>query len=134
MKKDNERLIIGLVENVYLEDGNKYLAKIDTGADSSSIDKTLIEELNKKEFIGHKIIRSALGRHRRPIVQLEIKFQGKIFFEKFTISNRSNLKYKILIGKDILKKEKFLIDPLIDNPNKKVKQNLKNKNTEENKK
>jgi hypothetical protein len=117
----NNRLIIGLIEPVILENGKEYLAKIDTGADSSSIDKTILDELGKKEAVGHKIIRSALGRHRRPLVCLEIKFQNKIFKEKFTISDRSKLKYKILIGKDILKKEGFLVDPLKENKDLKLK-------------
>lgn len=106
-----ERLIIGLEESVILEDGKKHKAKIDTGADSSSIDKTLANSLGNKEILSHKIIRSALGRHKRPLIMLEVEFQGKKFKEKFTLSDRSNLKYKILIGKDILIKEGFLVDP-----------------------
>jgi hypothetical protein len=109
MEKD--RLIIGLIEKIILENGKEYLAKIDTGADSSSIDKKILEKLGEKKIISHKTVRSALGRHRRPTILLEIVFQDKKFIEKFSISDRQNLKYKILIGNDILKKEKFLIDP-----------------------
>ena len=110
MKKEN-RLIIGLEETVILEGGKKYKVKIDTGADSSSIDESLMQNFKDKEILASKIIRYALGRHRRPTVMINIEFQGKQFYEKFTISNRKNLKFKILIGKDILKKEGFLIDP-----------------------
>lgn len=106
------KLKIGLIEEVILEDQKCYKAKIDTGADSSSIDKKIAEKLGNKKIISHKIIKSALGRKRRPLIMLEIKFQGKTFKEKFSLSDRSNMKYKILIGKDILKKEGFLIDPL----------------------
>ncbi len=67
--------------------------------------------MGDKKIVSHKFIRSALGRHKRPLVELEIVFQGIKFKEMFSISNRSNLKYKILIGKDILRKEGFLIDP-----------------------
>ncbi|NCC70999.1 hypothetical protein EOM09_05435 [bacterium] len=109
-----ERLVIGLVEKVLLENGKEYYAKVDTGADSSSIDKNLVDKLGEKEIISHKMIRSALGRHRRAAILLEIEFKGKKFLEKFTISDRSNLKFKILVGKDILQKEKFLIDPCIE--------------------
>ncbi|MDA3855828.1 MAG: RimK/LysX family protein [Candidatus Woesearchaeota archaeon] len=110
MVKKKERLVIGLVETVILE-GKKYKAKIDTGADSSSIDESIAFKLGSKEIVSHKIIRSALGRVRRPTVMIDIEFQGKIFHEKITIANRTNLKYKILIGQDILKREGFLIDP-----------------------
>lgn len=104
-------MIIGLEENVVLENGKKYKAKIDTGADSSSIDLEIVAKLGDKKIVSHKIIRSALGWDRRPTVMLDIEFQGKKFREKFGVSDRRNLKYKILIGKDILKKEGFLIDP-----------------------
>lgn len=108
-----KRLFIGFVENVTLEDGKTYKAKIDTGADSSSIDADLIKKLGEKKVVSHKIIRSALGRVRRPTMMIEIEMRGIKFYEKFSVANRSDLKYKILIGKDILKKEGFLIDPLL---------------------
>jgi len=112
MEDISNRLMIGLEESIILENGIRHKAKIDTGADSSSIDKSLIENLDNYEIISHKFIRSALGRHKRPIVKLKVTFQGIEFIEDFTISDRSNLKYKVLIGKDILRKEGFLIDPL----------------------
>lgn len=108
-----DRLVIGFIEEVKLENGKTYLAKIDTGADSSSIDELLIEEIGEKEIVSHKIIRSALGRVRRPTMMINIEMKGIKFYEKFSISDRRNLKYKILIGKDILRKEGFLIDSIL---------------------
>lgn len=109
--KNKKRIIIGLIESVTLENGVSYKAKIDTGADSSSIDSNLLEKLGKKKVESHKVVKSALGKLKRPTVKLEVVFQGKHFSEKFSVADRSELKYKILIGKDILKKEGFLIDP-----------------------
>lgn len=109
MKK---RLTLGLIETVVLEDGEKYKAKIDTGADSSSIDEAIALRLGSKEVVSHKIIRSALGKVRRPTIMIDLELQNKKFYEKITIADRSHLKYKVLIGQDILKKEGFLIDPL----------------------
>lgn len=109
---EKKKPIIGLIEPVILENTKTYKAKVDTGADSSSIDTELLKSLGEeKEIIAHKMIRSALGRHRRPTVMLEIEFHGKKSKEKFTVSDRKSLKYKILIGKDILKKHGVLIDP-----------------------
>lgn len=105
------RLKIGLIEPLLLENKKTYKAKIDTGADSSSIDIELAKKLGDKQITGHKTIRSALGRHKRPTIVLEVEFQGRKFSERFTLSDRSGLKYKVLIGKDILKKEEFLVDP-----------------------
>lgn len=110
---ENQRITIGLIEEVVLEDGNTYLAKIDTGADSSSVDKSLAESLGDKPILAHKYIRSALGRDKRPIISVGLTIRGLSCEEEFTISDRKNLKFKILIGKDILRKEKFLVDPLI---------------------
>ena len=106
-----ERLIIGLVETITLEDKTRYKVKIDTGADSSSIDILIAESLGKKKIVSHKIIKSALGIHKRPTIMLEFEFHGKKFKEKFSVSDRGDLKYKILLGNNLLKKEKFLIDP-----------------------
>lgn len=105
------KIIIGLVETILLENKKKYKAKIDTGADSSSVDKSILEDLDRKRIISHKIIKSALGTHKRPTIMIEFEFNGKKFKEKFSISDRTDLKYKILIGNNILKKENFLIDP-----------------------
>lgn len=109
----SDRLIIGLEEVVILENGEEFRAKIDTGADSSSIDESIVKKLGDKKIVSHKIIRSALGTNRRPVVLLEIEFHGLKFKERFTVSNREHLKFKVLIGRDILKKEGFLIDPLM---------------------
>ena len=106
-----KRLTIGLIETITLENGKTYRAKVDTGADSSSIDKAIFEKLENQKIASHKVIKSALGKHRRPTTYLEVEFQGKQFREKFTISDRSHMTYKVLIGKDILKKEGFLVDP-----------------------
>lgn len=103
--------VIGLIEKVILENGQEYCAKIDTGADSSSIDINLLAKLGDKKVTSHKVVRSALGEHKRPTVSLEIQFHGEVFKNKFSVSDRSRLKYKVLIGKDILKNKNFLIDP-----------------------
>jgi len=104
-----EREIIGLTVKVNIN-GKNIIAKVDTGADSSSIDKTIVENLNKP-IIKYKKIKSALGYEKRGVIKLNFMINDKEFNDYFTVSDRSNLKYKVLIGKDILKKEKFLIDP-----------------------
>ncbi|MCB9370844.1 ATP-dependent zinc protease [Candidatus Woesearchaeota archaeon] len=107
MKK---RITIGLMETVVLENGREYKAKIDTGADTSSVDESIISKMNK-EVDSHKTVRSSLGEAKRPTVILKLTFHEQDFEQKFTVADRSNLKYKVLIGKDILRKGNFLIDP-----------------------
>lgn len=110
----SQRTVIGLIETVTLENGKTYKAKIDTGADSSSIDINIAKQFDDKQILAHKYIRSALGRHKRPVISLGIEIKGKKCIEEFTISDRKNLSFKILIGKDIMQKEEFIIDPLLD--------------------
>lgn len=112
-----KRITIGLIENVTLENGKTYTAKIDTGADSSSVDTSIAQALGEKPVLSHKYIKSALGRDLRPIISIDLEIHGMKCNENFTISDRKNLRYKILIGKDILQKEKFLIDPLLGENN-----------------
>ena len=110
----SSRTIIGLIETVILENGKSYKAKIDTGADSSSIDINIAKLFDDKQILTHKYVRSALGRHRRPVISLGLEIKGKKCIDDFTISDRKNMSFKILIGKDILQKEEFIIDPLLD--------------------
>jgi hypothetical protein len=115
MKK---RLTVALIEEVVLENGEVMYAKIDTGADSSSIDTEIAKQLGEKKIQSHKVIKSALGTHRRPTINVGIKLQNKDFYERFSLSDRSHLKYKVLIGKDILRKEGFLVDPILKSKEK----------------
>lgn len=107
-----DRVVIGLVETVVLEGNYSHKAKIDTGADSSSIDEALVKKLGRDDYSSYKVVRSALGRSKRPTVMLELEMEGKKFYERFTVTDRQHLHYKVLIGKDVLKKEGLIIDPL----------------------
>jgi hypothetical protein len=107
-----ERKIIGLIEEVEIK-GKKLKAKIDTGADRSSIDISLALELGLVHFEGARKYRNALGsKVRRPLVKTTVKIFDKEFETRFSIANRLGLSYKVLIGKDILQQGKFMVDPL----------------------
>ena len=109
-----KKTILGLTEKVEIigkEKSKKITARIDTGADICSIDKNLAKRLELGPVEKLKKIKSAHGIKKRPVIRavLEIK-KRKFKGIRFTLANRSHLKYKVLIGKNILKKE-FLIDP-----------------------
>ncbi|MFP4119339.1 MAG: RimK/LysX family protein [Candidatus Woesearchaeota archaeon] len=105
--------VIGFVEKVscLTEEGERIVdARIDTGATKSSIDASLVDELKIGPVVGERIIRNAHGSERRKMVRVKIRIAGKTITAKFTIANRSRLRYPMLIGRNVLRKG-FLIDP-----------------------
>ena len=110
-----ERTIIGCREPVFLKLGNKkreFIARIDTGAKTSSLDMQLAVELTHSKILKTRVIKSASGIGLRPIIEVTIMLVGKELTSNFTLADRSHMKYKILIGRNILRKGRFLIDPL----------------------
>ena len=103
-----KKIVLGATENIFIE-GKKFGAKIDTGADKSSICKGLLKELNTYEDRGHIKILSAHGKSIRRKIVLRILIKGKEVKAHFTIADRKKLTCNILIGKNILKKG-FLVD------------------------
>ncbi|MGM5480605.1 MAG: RimK/LysX family protein [Nanobdellota archaeon] len=112
-KKYDDCVVVGFVEHVtcFGKSEKKTLpARIDTGATKSSIDERIVKELDIGPFVGERIIRTVQGTQRRKIVRLKIRIGEKTVTTKFTVADRSQLKYPILIGRNILRKG-FLIDP-----------------------
>ncbi|OYT41533.1 hypothetical protein B6U80_01170 [Candidatus Pacearchaeota archaeon ex4484_26] len=115
-----KRKILGLIEPVYIkgkdEEGKakelKIKAKIDTGAYKSSISKSLVKKLKLGPVKKTMIIKSALGKERRKVIKVQVRIKNKKLKAFFSIANRKHLTYDILIGQNILKLGKFLIDPL----------------------
>lgn len=109
----NGKVVIGLTEKVAIQyhNGKKnVIAKIDTGATKSSIDTNLAAELKLGPVIKSKLIKSAHGSKLRPIIEATIELAGKKIKSEFTLADRAHMKYRILIGQNILK-DGFLIDP-----------------------
>jgi hypothetical protein len=110
-----KRAVIGFIEPVFVNGNNniekKIDARIDTGAEKSSLDARLAAELHLGPIIKRKIINSAHGKMIRPVMEATIILAKKRIRAEFTIADRGHMKYKILIGQNILK-QGFLIDPL----------------------
>jgi hypothetical protein len=129
--------VIGLIENTEffsLTDYSRLVkmkAKVDTGATRSSIDYSFAKKLGligskddflsateyfkktnvrRKRNISFRKVWSAIGFDIRPVIYARLLIRGKIYKASFTISDRSKMKYKVLLGQNILKKG-FLIDP-----------------------
>lgn len=118
--------VIGRFERVHIfPDGvsRSLVAKIDTGADSSSLHVDMVREvagnlLCKIEGVDYhfskyftKAIRSSNGAlHVRYIVDIPIDIGGRKYTMKSTLSDRSTMCYPMLIGRRFLRSNNFVVD------------------------
>lgn len=108
-----DKTVVGLVEEVTLIGKNgekKMLARIDTGAVKSSIDIKLAAELEVGPEFKTMLIKNTHGVKRRGVVKQRLIIAKRRMNMEFTLADRSHMKYKLLIGQNILKR-RFLIDP-----------------------
>lgn len=115
VKKVGNKIIVGLIESVTIY-GNKMkvktTAKFDTGAQRSSIDQKIADKLGLGTVIKFVRIKSAsAGKNqiRRPVFKAEIEIEGRRLPVEFNTTDRSHLKQKILIGRDLIHSN-FVVD------------------------
>ena len=106
---------MGLIEPVEII-GKKTIssmAKIDTGAARSCIDEKLAIEVGLGTLIKFVNVKSATtgkaSHVRRPVFRAKIRIKGKKIPVEVSVANRGNLKYKVLIGRDIIHSN-FIVD------------------------
>ncbi|MFV0627395.1 MAG: ATP-dependent zinc protease [Alphaproteobacteria bacterium] len=127
--------IIGGIEPVYLSTmKTPFYARIDTGAQTSSIDVTRekIFERDGKKWVSftiansesgetrtferlieeHVAIKRVGGNEKRVIVVMDIKIGNQTFKEKFSLAEREKFKYQVLIGRNILN-GRAIVDPAL---------------------
>lgn len=112
--KSKGRTVLGSVEKITIfgrEKEKHVVAKIDTGASKSSIDSKLASELKLGPVVATRLVKSAHGSSVRPIVKTSIIIAGQKIITRFNLADRTNLRYGVLIGKEVLKKGNFLVDP-----------------------
>ncbi|MEX0748847.1 MAG: RimK/LysX family protein [Candidatus Saccharimonadales bacterium] len=115
-------------------------AKVDTGAYRSSLHCEFIEEFERNGEIflaiqttdmrgapigdhpvalkqeGIVAVRSSNGEvQRRPVVLLPVELGGREYVTEFTLTNRQDMKFPILLGRKFLK-ESFVVDVSLDDP------------------
>ena len=101
-----EKQKVGIFETVKIRVGKKERveveAKIDTGAYSTSIDGELAEEfglLDKDNVLWEKWYKSSLGRQKRTVIKLTFWMRRKKVETRASITDRSGLRKKLLIGR-----------------------------------
>ena len=125
--------IVGWVEKARVSPGNLVLlAKIDSGADNSSLNVPdlveferngekwvrfeLVNDLGQRAVIERKMVRTAkIKRHkglrqRRPVVRMGICVGNYYSETEVNLVDRSNFKYPLLIGRSFMG-HKLIIDP-----------------------
>ena len=129
--------VIGGVEPVYLPPiKTPFAARIDTGAETSSIDVenivpferdgekwvyfTMVNKQNgEKHTFEKRVVRRARIRRinkdeKRYIVNMDIKLGNELINAEFSLADREKFEYQGLIGRNIIN-GRFLIDSSIDN-------------------
>jgi hypothetical protein len=121
-----EKTVIGLIEPIYIHGIGHVDGKIDSGNGAYNVlhgeditkegNKVTFTTINGKRLIKdiHDIISINVGAghtEERPVVSFRIKFAGTEFDNvSFSIGDRSNNEYKVLVGKDFIKQLDALID------------------------
>jgi len=121
------KVTVGVVEDVVLSPwGVTFPARIDTGADLSSLDaRDIVVENNIVAFklgkrygdlelslpvVEWRYIQTAMGTERRPVVEISICLGSKLLRTPVTLKDRSEMIYPFLVGRAALRGD-FLVDP-----------------------
>jgi hypothetical protein len=114
IKKDGK--IVGIIELVTVK-GKKGIktvkAKLDTGTDRTCVDYDLAAEVGLGPLVDTIKVRSASGKkpETHVLAEAEIIIHQQLFSLPVSLEDRSNMKYEVLIGRDLLERSIFLIDP-----------------------
>lgn len=120
-KGERDRILIGPIEYVKVIGHHgevQVKGKIDTGASRTSVDVWLAATIGLGPTVDVAKVKSALWENARtrPVVRAGIELGGLKFAIPVTVNDRSVMKYPVLIGMDILKSGRFLIDPIKNKP------------------
>lgn len=129
MSNQLDKILIGWKEHCALPDLNipKIIAKVDTGADTSALHAINIKpftdkgqtyvqfEVNPVRFnnqfsmlciapvVDYRIVRSSSGHHqKRYVISTRLLLGGREYLTELTLTNRSLLNYRMLLGKEFL--------------------------------
>lgn len=125
-RSEAAKITLGVVEDVILGPwGISFPARIDTGADLSSLDaRDIVVRNNVADFklgkrwgsrriqlpvVEWRHIQTAMGTEKRPVVEISICLGSKLFRTLATLKDRSEMIYPFLVGRSALNGV-FLVD------------------------
>ncbi len=108
--------VIGIIEPVVVRGklGEvSVLARIDTGASRTTVDTDIADRVGLGPALGKVRIRQSISKQpeTRPLVAAHLVLAGVGFEVSAAIADRQEMKYEVIVGVDILRRGKFLIDP-----------------------
>lgn len=77
-------------------------AKVDTGANRTSIDTEIAKELDlltERNILEKKTFYSGLGEQERSIIKCDFVIAGNEISSEVSVSNRSHMTHKMIIGR-----------------------------------
>jgi hypothetical protein len=121
-----EKAVIGAVEEVLLLPwGVKLLARVDTGATTTSLDaRHLKVEENIATFqlpdryegmvirvpvVSWKEVRSAGGKEKRPVVEMDLCIGARRIRARVNLNDRSMVNHSLILGRNVLRRH-FVVD------------------------
>lgn len=130
--------ILGPVEEIQINSIDYATpSRVDTGAKSSSLHaqelsrytrngedyirfQTVDEngneyEMNRKIHHLIKVTNTSGVPEKRYVIREQVELKGRTFWVNINLKDRSNMKYKFLMGRDLIKKGNFLVDVRKDN-------------------
>ncbi len=137
VKPSSPLSVIGGVEPVYfLPMKSPFSARIDTGAETSSLDVSNLRHFERdgekwvsftlqnknsgetyrfeKRVIRKVTIKRIAASEKRVTVNMNVKFGKEILNADFTLADREKFEYQVLIGRNILN-GRAIVDPSISN-------------------
>jgi ribosomal protein S6--L-glutamate ligase len=125
--QNDDFVVVGSVDEIiikYFNDEKPIKARIDTGAEYSSINGTDIEITDETiaftfgeyryrfSLVKNVNIVAANGKEKRPIIRLDIAIDDKVLHNvEFTVNDRGTLKYDALLGRRALSQANVLVNP-----------------------
>ncbi len=86
-------------------------AKVDTGAARTSIDMRVAAKVGAGPIVGTVLTRSAQSRRRRILATVMVQIRGETYKVDVAVEDRSALRHKVLVGKDVLEAGRLTVVP-----------------------
>jgi hypothetical protein len=114
--RKRQPIVIGPIEYVKVLGHHgeaRVKGKVDTGASRTSVDVWLAANIGLGPTVDVAKVKSAFLDEvkTRPLVRGVVELAGIRFQLAVSVNDRSDMRYPVLIGMDVLKSGRFLIDP-----------------------